>query len=234
MQLLQASGSISSGFNTSTSPKPPQNLVPEPDSQRTSLNRGLIWVPDTYNQRGPQHCICRPTPGQVQGPIESDDTLLRIYQEELAPAYPFVIVPKDVSASHIQSTRPFLMACIRMVASFHSMKSRQGQMYQLMSHIAERMLIQSERSLDLLSGIIVILGWHHYHCLLHAQLHNLMSLAVTLTAELGLKRRPRWQERTRLMVLNLGEESERTNEERRLLLAVWYMSSWYVSCAILE
>jgi hypothetical protein len=108
------------------------------------------------------------------------------------------------------------------------MEFMQGQMYRLMSHIAEHMLIRSERSLDLLLGIVVILGWHHYHCLLHAQLHNLVSLAMTLTAELGLKQSPSWQERTKLMVINLGEVRERTNEEKRLLLAVWYLSSWYV------
>jgi hypothetical protein len=104
----------------------------------------------------------------------------------------------------------------------------QGQMYQLMKQIAEKMLLQSERSLDLLSGLVVILGWYHYHCFVHAQMHNLVSLAMSLVAELGLKRRPSWQERTKLMVANLGDLEERTNGERRLLLAVWYISSWYI------
>jgi hypothetical protein len=105
----------------------------------------------------------------------------------------------------------------------------QGQMYQLMAYISDHMLMRSERSLDLLSGIVVMLSFYNYHCFLHSQLQNLTSLAMTLVAELGLKRPPSWQERTRLMVLNLGPLKERTNEERRLCLGVWHLSSWYVA-----
>jgi hypothetical protein len=57
-------------------------------------------------------------------------------------------------------------------------------------------------------------------------MHNLVSLAMLMTAELGLQRSPSWQERTELMVVHLGEAKARTNEERRLLLAVWFLSSW--------
>ena len=252
VKLLQASGGIPSLagdlvinpgndpaarsqtlFNSHTpSPASHEDCVSQKESspftKTSALDSGPIWIPETYNCHGPPHCICRPTPGQAPSPIDSDETLLGIYQEELTQAYPFVIIPKGVTSTDLQATRPFLMSCIRMVASFRSMKFMQGQMYRLMRHVAEHMLIQSERSLDLLSGIVVILGWHHYHCFLHAQLHNLVSLAMTLTAELGLKRSPSWQERTKLMVINLGGVRERTNEEKRLLLAVWYLSSWYV------
>ncbi|KAJ4292537.1 hypothetical protein N0V90_009200 [Kalmusia sp. IMI 367209] len=98
-------------------------------------------------------------------------------------------------------------------------------MYQLKAHVAEHMLMRSERSLDLLSGLIVMLGWHHYHCVVHAQVNNLVSLASSLAAELGLNRPPSWQERTKLMVVNLGDVKEKTNEHKRLLLAVWYLNS---------
>jgi hypothetical protein len=155
---------------------------------------------------------------------------MRIYREELMPTYPFVVIPHDTTAAELQVTRPFLMACIRMVASFCSVRSMQGQMYQLMAYISDHMLMRSKRSLDLLSGIVVMLSWHqNYNCFLHSQLQNLTSLAMTLVAELGLKRPPSWQERTRLMVLNLGPLKERTNEERRLCLGVWHLSSWYAA-----
>lgn len=101
----------------------------------------------------------------------------------------------------------------------------QGQMYQLKAYIAEHVLFRSERSIDLLSGLVVMLGWYHHHCLVHTQLQNLTSLAVTQASEMGLTRTPGYQERTSLMVKNLGEIKERTNEQKRLLLAVWYLSS---------
>ncbi|KAK4034173.1 hypothetical protein C8A01DRAFT_18978 [Parachaetomium inaequale] len=216
--------------STTTSPPFQDNCGAQTEPLAANLedfpHRGPTLIPQTYNCHGPIRCICRPAPGKAApGPLDSDDALLRIYREELMPTYPFVIISKRMTASALQATRPFLMACIRMVASFRSLRSMQGQMYQLMAYISDHMLIQSERSLDLLSGIVVILSWHNYHCFFHSQLQNLTSLAMTLAAELGLKRPPSWQERTRLMVVNLGVVKERTNEERRLLLAVWHLSS---------
>lgn len=201
-------------------------------SQKESANglrSGPVAIPATYNCHGPSHCICKPIPGQAPGPTNSDEVLLRIYREELFPVYPFVVIPEEMTATELQTTRPFLMASIRLVASFRSLRSMQGQLYQLMSYVSDRVLMQSERSIDLLSGMVVILSWHNRQCYLHAQLQNLVSLSVTLAGALGLKRAPSWQERTTLMVMNLGKVRERTNEERRLLLAVWHLSSWYVS-----
>ena len=76
----------------------------------------------------------------------------------------------------------------------------------------------------LTAGLVIMLGWHHHHCFVHAQMQNLVSLAVTQAAELGLTRSPGYQERTKLLVENLGEVRERTSEQKRLLLAVWYLS----------
>lgn len=102
-------------------------------------------------------------------------------------------------------------------------------MYHLMRHIADHMLIRSERSLDLLMGIIVIAAWYQYHCFMHAQLNNLIAMAVTLVGELGLHRSPTVLERTNLMVVKPFQPERRTNEERRALLGVWFLSSAYAT-----
>ena len=102
-----------------------------------------------------------------------------------------------------------------------------AQMYYLMKHIADHMLIRSERSLDLLMGILVIAAWYQYHCFMHAQLNNLIALAITLVGELGLHRDPAVQERSILMMVKPWQPDERTNEERRALCGVWFLSSAY-------
>ncbi|KIL84462.1 hypothetical protein FAVG1_12252 [Fusarium avenaceum] len=51
------------------------------------------------------------------------------------------------------------------------------------------------------------------------------SLATTLVGELGLHRSPTVLERTNLMVVKPLQPNPRTNEERRALLGVWYLSS---------
>lgn len=100
-----------------------------------------------------------------------------------------------------------------------------AQMYHLMQHISEKMLIESARSLDLLLGIIVIIGWYQYHCFMHAQLANLLGLAKTLVGELGLQRPPTRTERSILMVVKPIELRPRTNEEKRALAGVYFLSS---------
>lgn len=100
-----------------------------------------------------------------------------------------------------------------------------AQMYLIMEQISNRMLMQSERSLDLLQGIIVVLGWYQNHCMVHAQLTNLITLATSLLADMGLNRQPEVQERTNILVLNPDQPLPRTNEERRAILGVWFLSS---------
>jgi hypothetical protein len=75
-------------------------------------------------------------------------------------------------------------------------------------------------------GIVVVLGWHHYHCARHSQLNNLLCLAESLVSDLGLNR-----------ARGAGDdedEDERTIEEKRLLLGVWYLRSSYVHCKPLD
>ena len=100
-----------------------------------------------------------------------------------------------------------------------------AQMYHLMKYISDHMLIRSEKSLDLLLGIIVILGYQQYHCCLHGQLNNLIALAVTLVGDIGINRPPGLNERLLLMVVRPPEPMGRTNEERRAFLGAWYWAS---------
>ena len=94
-----------------------------------------------------------------------------------------------------------------------------------MKHIAEAVLVKSEHSLDLLQGILVLLGSYHYHCLVHAQFNNLVQLASSMIDDMGLTRDPRWLQKIRVMSIHPEECQARTNEERRLIVGIWYMSS---------
>lgn len=181
-------------------------------------------IPETYNSYAPPSCICRPASGDAPPPPASDDVLLDIYRNELQELNPFVVIPAGVTAAKLKATRPFLMSAIRMVTSFRSLRSMRAQMYYLMRHIADFMLIRSERSMDLLMGILVIAAWYQYHCFMHAQLNNLISMAVTLVGELGFNRSPNLLERTNLMVVKPFTPEKRTNEERRVLLGAWFLS----------
>lgn len=234
VNLLKAGGLTNADLATDTTciptevdPTTADQRKPSTKERDSSLSPETIeWsIPDTYNSYAPPQCICRQTSGVAPPPPASDEELLRLYRRELQALHPFVVIPDGVTAAKLKTTRPFLMSAIRMVTSYRSLRSMRAQMYHLMKYIGDHMLIRSERSLDLLLGIVVIIAWYKYHCFMHAQLNNLIALASTLVGELGLHRSPSVLERTSLMVVTPFQPAARTNEERRALLGVWYLSS---------
>jgi hypothetical protein len=161
-------------------------------------------------------------------PLESDETLLSIYMNQLSSQFPFVIIPPGTTPKQLQATRPFLMKVIRMVASVRHLRSMWGQSRTVIKHICDAMLMRSERSLDLLQGILVFLGFYHYFCMSHAHFNNLAHLAASLVGDMDLSTCPNLKSRERhhrLVLVRAEEPGPRTSEERRALLGVWYMSS---------
>lgn len=248
VSLLQASGELphqGQGQQDESTPDDyeesnfsPSQLTESPMTNNTinqpqKLQQPKEWfIPPTYNSFGQPNCICRPAPGEAAPPPDTDDVALEMYKTQLQPLYPFVIIPRDVTAAQLGATRPFLMSSIRMVTSFRSLRSMRAQMHALIKHLTDYMLIRSERSMDLLLGMIVILGWYQYHCFTHAQLHNLLALSISLIGELGLNRHPIIHEGTRVMAAQPPAPSARSNEERRAFLGVWFLVSSYVAQAI--
>lgn len=153
----------------------------------------------------------------MEGRDDLDQELLSIYRTGLMPQHPFVIVPQHMSATVLKAHFPFLMMTIRVIASFESLSTMHARMRIVSLRLTDKMFHQYERSLDLLMGIVVILGWHHYHCSKHSQLNSLLCLAESLISDLGINRSPPVED---------GEKRERiTAEEKRLLLGVWYLRS---------
>jgi hypothetical protein len=187
--------------------------------------QGMINVPTTYNSCAPPTCICRTAGGEIPEPPPCDAAALATYRTEFAPLFPFVVVPADVDAGEFVRTRPVLSAAIRAATSLRRTRSLHAQIYRLMTYFSEHMLLRSERTLDLLQGLIVTLGWYHYHCVMHGQMSNLVHLAMSLVTDMGLNRPPLLQERTHVLVLFPREPPPRTHEQRRALLGVWYLSS---------
>ena len=95
----------------------------------------------------------------------------------------------------------------------------------VMQHISDAVIMRSERSLDLLQGILVFLGYYHNYCLAHGQFNNLTHLAVSMIGDMGLDRSPRPHDRPPRSTMDPEEPKTMTNEERRAVVGVWYMGS---------
>lgn len=191
-----------------------------------ALPEPLRVIPRSYNEYAPPACICRAQVGEVPIPLESDEALLSTFVHQLMPEYPFVALRPGTTVAELASTRPFLFTTIKMVASYRNLRSMRAQNYLITRHLAEQMLIRSERSLEMLQAVLLVLGYYHYHCMMHAQMNNFAVLANSLAADLGINRAPELQERTKLLLPHPEAPQPRTNEERRALCGMWYMNSW--------
>ncbi|CAK7229135.1 hypothetical protein SEUCBS140593_007144 [Sporothrix eucalyptigena] len=222
----------SAGPSAGPSPSDTRDAREPRDLRRdTGPNAPPPVIPSTYNSFAPPSCICRPETGEtVTDAIESDDELLAKFRKYMHPLLPIIVLPASTTAAQLAADRPFLFLAIKTVASVDNYRSMQGLMYQLVNHVADYMLLRAERSIDLLQGLLTILSWYHHHCMMHAQLGNLLHLASSLVSDLGLTRPARLQERTDLMVLHPNPPSPRTHEERRLLLGLWYIRSCVSLC----
>lgn len=104
------------------------------------------------------------SPGQAQPSLNTEDAvfpdaLLYIYRTNMAPQFPFVIVPDKVSAAELVQTKPFLYKVLVMVASYHE-KTRQAMMaHEIFQYLSTRMICGNERSFDLLQGLLVLMAW---------------------------------------------------------------------------
>ena len=158
-------------------------------------------------------------------PKESDETLLSRFKSRLASEFVFVTIQPEMTSAELERSRPFLMKTIRMIASLQHRRFMWGQSHAVMRYISEAVIMKAERSLDLLQGILVFLSYHHYFCLAHGQFNNLLHLAMSMVCDMGLDRRTRTHNDTQNLSMDPKERRRITNEERRVLLGVWYMSS---------
>lgn len=78
--------------------------------------------------------------------------------------------------------------------------------------------------MDLLFGILVLVGWYHYCQMQQNQLNSLLCLTESLIADLGLGQGRKVQDGS--------DMPSSRSDEQRALLGAWYLRSWYVCARI--
>ncbi|KAF2719183.1 hypothetical protein K431DRAFT_192180, partial [Polychaeton citri CBS 116435] len=116
------------------------------------------------------------------------DLLIDRYRRLLSTAMPFVPLRQDVTVRYLFEKRPFLLHCICCVASFHDLAKQQRMVKNIMREVSERMLINNEKSVDLIQGIMVIVSWYYPHIFWQKQVTNLLHLASAMLKDLAIDR----------------------------------------------
>ncbi|KIM97022.1 hypothetical protein OIDMADRAFT_169794 [Oidiodendron maius Zn] len=155
---------------------------------------------------------------------EAEECLLH-FRKYMSKYVPFIYIPLTTNAQQLRQERPFLWLCIMTVAS-KSTSQQQILGSKIRSIIAQEMVVQSERNVDLLLGILTFASWVHYQFRAKPLLSVLIQLATSLVFDLGLNK-PVSKETQVILCVNKCSvpSTPRTMEERRAVLGCFLAAS---------
>jgi hypothetical protein len=158
------------------------------------------------------------------------ETLFNRYQRLMAPYMPFVVIPTGTHVSILAKTRPFLLQAITAVTFFHDTTMQQRMAKYLIRQFSERVLINCEKSLDILQSLLVFLNWYNPHLFTPPNHTVLLHLAMALTHDLDIDRVPGTCEKVALMAATKAHGVPQpvkriSSDERRAVVGTFYLTS---------
>ncbi|KAI8961511.1 hypothetical protein F5Y11DRAFT_326039 [Daldinia sp. FL1419] len=178
-----------------------------------------------------------PTPPSVTSshdgglsPAEAEETL-RIFQEQFVPFFPFVYIPPDTTAAQLQRSKPFLWLNILTICC-KSRPKKTALSQKIREYLAQKMLIDLDRNMDLLLGLLAYLGWGMHHFSGKPYIVAYMNLALSIVTDLRLDKPAQDNFYKDLHCFKpsypypkIPISTTRTNEERRATLACFTLCS---------
>ncbi|KAI2467935.1 hypothetical protein F4781DRAFT_400299 [Annulohypoxylon bovei var. microspora] len=165
----------------------------------------------------------------VPSPVEAEE-ILRVFQERFIPFFPFVYIAPETTAAQLQQTRPFLWLTIACTCS-KSQEKKIAYSQKIREYLAQKMLIDLDRNVDLLLGIVCYLGWGMHYFTGKPYINAYINMAVILVADLRLDKPPQdnFYRELHCFKPTYGYpkvlSTHRTNEERRAALACFILCS---------
>ncbi|KAJ3469946.1 hypothetical protein MRS44_000045 [Fusarium solani] len=142
---------------------------------------------------------------------------------------PFLMLDQESSADSLRDAKPFLWLCIVAVSVKSTLK--QQQLYgEIRSIVANSMVAELERSLELLQGLLVCIACNvrgNFQVKRRPFLTLFIQLSTTIIFDLGLNKAPPTisEGTSDLRLHQPWASSIRTSEERRAVLACYFLSS---------
>ncbi|KAH8729062.1 hypothetical protein GQ44DRAFT_701503 [Phaeosphaeriaceae sp. PMI808] len=191
-------------------PKAPSLPAPSPVTE----NSLPFWelIDDTLS------CLGRLDPIIRSISLAHMQMLLDTYQH-MVDFFPFVTLPKDCSCRELVQHRPVLMFAVLTVASYDSVLLQQTLSREFRK-VAMVKILNGEKSLDLLQGLLVFIAWHHHYMDAQAvSVPMLLQLCLGIASDLCLDRIP----------TNIRSPMQRHDakerESKRAYLGCYYLAS---------
>ncbi|KIW17362.1 hypothetical protein PV08_04556 [Exophiala spinifera] len=162
------------------------------------------------------------------------EVLLETFKQIHSKYLPFVIVDQRIDATTLRRTSPVLFLAIAATSARDDNLLQKRLGAELKKILCERVLVNNERSLELLQALLVYLTWVHYQFNPNTkQTSMLLHMALGLVTDLDLDRCPAHRDQTigsntcSMTTQNgmLPTQCQRTTNEIRTLLGCFYLSS---------
>lgn len=170
--------------------------------------------------------------------LESEAELeecLETYRTEMVPYFPIVCIGADITATQLKQERPFLHLVIRAICS-KNLRRQAFLILQVKKILGSEMLLEGEKSLELLLGVLVFASWSHFYICNKPIVSTIMQLGISLAIDLGLMR-PLPVGPVNPMLYSItrgypkphdGKPLVRSLEERRAAVGLYFLSSVYL------
>ncbi|KAM0718495.1 hypothetical protein Q7P37_005565 [Cladosporium fusiforme] len=161
---------------------------------------------------------------------------IALFNTRMLKFFPYVYIPPSKSIQHLRATRPFLVLCMAAVST-RPLNWQREIFAGVRDMLAQRLIKTSEPSIDLLLGLLTVLGW--LSCLPPPSVDNIKltasvfaRLAASVVSDLGLNQSMQ-NDPPHLRCFHMfhthhctkSNQVEPTIEECRAVLAWFVMSS---------
>ncbi|RYP48093.1 hypothetical protein DL768_005946 [Monosporascus sp. mg162] len=201
---------------------------------RDALPFAQLVGPAASNQVAAPVCRQDPDPGRAfvvpdhLEPRQSAEESLRIFRENHLRFFPFVYIPPETTADDLQRERPFLWLNIRTLTC-KSPAQQCALSNRIREIIGQKVLCESERTMDLLLGVIGFLGWGMTQSMGRPFLVVFAGVAAAMVSDMRLDKPTHFNPYKELHAFKPYRfpysqpscSSHRTNEQRRAALACW-------------
>ncbi|KAF4988706.1 hypothetical protein FGRMN_9599 [Fusarium graminum] len=216
-RLESLATAAASSSSSETQPRP----YPVPHSY------GSTSTVDTHTGTSPSS-VCEDTSALAEPTPEEAEMNLNKFREWLK-AFPCMILPNDMTAATLRKEKPFLWLCIMNITSM-SVAQQMKMKDRVRQEMATRIIINHERSLDCLQGLICYVSWASTTSSPGKPfIITFCQMAVLLAYDLGLTKAPVEEQYFTICFKMWGGRPPppriRTQEERRAVVSLWFLTS---------
>ncbi|KAM3557389.1 hypothetical protein MY1884_004543 [Beauveria asiatica] len=119
------------------------------------------------------------------------ERILAIYRDICLYNFPFVWIPGYMTAQELCESKPCLFRAVMLSSAPLPVARLKKMKRNVIAYISQRMLVEEERSLDVLQGLLIVIAWADLQSLYDQQITNLTYLATGYAHNLGITKIPR-------------------------------------------